>query len=304
MKALVTGCAGFIGSSLVDKLLELGHIVTGVDCFTDYYPRHIKETNLTRAKSYTLFRLLAEDILDIDRFPDVDVVYHLAAQAGVQDSWDNFSSYIRNNIEATQRLLDAYKDNRLVRFIYASSSSVYGTMEVCSEDTTPRPESPYGMTKLAGEHLCQIYRHNYGLPTVCLRYFTVYGHRQRPDMAIHKFVNAILAGNRITVYGNGKQAKDFTYIDDVVKATIQATDSCSPGDIVNIGGGTQISINSLISLIADIIGKDAKVEYEPAQRGDVKSTLADTTKIVKTLGWKPRTPIREGLRKYIKGETR
>ncbi|MBE9593896.1 MAG: NAD-dependent epimerase/dehydratase family protein, partial [Proteobacteria bacterium] len=261
-----TGGAGFIGSHLVDKLLEQRYEVIGIDCFTDYYPRGIKEANISNAlKKLSLsgapphdpaspvraykkplpkknhknakFELIEEDILTMDKFPEVDYIFHLAAQAGVRASWGkSFEIYTRNNVEATQKLLEFYKDREIKKFVYASSSSVYGDAELpMKEDSLLKPVSPYGVTKLAGENLCYLYWKNYNVPTVSLRYFTVYGPRQRPDMGIHKFVKAILEENEITVFGNGTQTRDFTFVDDAVEANILAANNDSVGEVFNVG---------------------------------------------------------------------
>lgn len=302
MRALVTGCAGFIGSHLVDKLLELENEVTGIDCFTDYYPREFKEANISNALKHKNFTLIRESILDVDKFPDADYVFHEAAQAGVRASWGrSFEIYSRNNIEATQRLLEFYKDREIKKFVYASSSSVYGDAELpMKEDSILKPVSPYGVTKLAGENLCYLYWKNYRVPIVSLRYFTVYGPRQRPDMAIHKFVKTILNDEEITIYGDGEQTRDFTYVDDVVEATILAAKADLKGEVFNVGGGSRISVNELIEQIEAIVEHKAKVKYVEKQEGDVKDTLADTSKAGKLLGWKPMTNIDKGLEKYIK----
>lgn len=301
MKVLVTGGAGFIGSHLIDRLLESGYEVIGIDCFTDYYSREIKEANISNALNHRNFELIEEDILEMAEYPEVDYVFHLAAQAGVRASWGkSFEIYTRNNIEVTQRLLEFYKDKKIKKFVYASSSSVYGDAELpMKENNLLKPVSPYGVTKLAGENLCYLYWKNYGVPTISLRYFTVYGPRQRPDMAIHKFVRTILNLNNeeITVYGDGTQTRDFTYIDDAVEATIIAAKSDSDGEVFNVGGGTRISVNELIKKIDDIIGKKANIKYIEKQKGDVRDTLADTSKI-KKLGWKPKVEIKEGLKKF------
>ena len=300
-KALVTGCAGFIGSHLVDKLLELGYEVIGIDCFTDYYPGELKGKNVSNALNHKNFKFVKEDILEMEEFPEVDYVFHLAAQAGVRASWGkSFEIYSRNNIEATQRLLEFYKNRELKKFVYASSSSVYGDAELpMKEDSILKPVSPYGVTKLAGENLCYLYWKNYNVPTVSLRYFTVYGPRQRPDMAIHKFVKAILNDEEITVYGDGKQTRDFTYVDDAVEATILAAEDTIMGEVFNVGGGSRISVNELIEQIEIIVKHETKLKYGEKQRGDVGDTLADTSKAGKLLGWKPMTNIDKGLEKYI-----
>ena len=302
MKALVTGCAGFIGSHLVDKVLSSGYKVIGIDCLTDYYSRAIKEGNIAVALEHKDFEFIEEDILEIDRFPSVDCVFHLAAQAGVRASWgSSFEIYTRNNIEATQKLLEFYKSRKIKKFVFASSSSVYGDAKLpMKEDSILKPVSPYGVTKLAGENLCYLYWKNYNIPTVSLRYFTVYGPRQRPDMAIHKFVRAILDGEEIVVYGDGEQTRDFTYVGDVIEANLLAANSDLVGETFNIGGGSRISVNDLIKLIEKITGKTAKIEYMEKQKGDAKDTLADITKTTKLLKWAPKTKIEEGLRRQMK----
>jgi UDP-glucose 4-epimerase len=301
MKTLVTGCGGFIGSHLVDRLLELGYEVTGIDCFTDYYSREIKEANISNALNHNNFKLIEEDILDMDKFPEVDYVFHLAAQAGVRASWGkSFEIYTRDNIEATQKLLEFYKGRKIKKFVYASSSSVYGDAELpMREDSLLKPVSPYGVTKLAGENLCYLYWKNYNVPTVSLRYFTVYGPRQRPDMAIHKFVKAIFKGEEITIFGDGTQTRDFTYVDDAVEANILAAESDIVGEIFNIGGGSRISVNALIEEIEKLIGKEAKIKYIEKQKGDVRDTWADVSEAREKMRWKPRANIEEGLKKYI-----
>ncbi len=301
MKCLVTGCAGFIGSNLTDQLLEAGHDVTGIDCFTDYYPERIKRQNITSALENSQFVFMKKDLLELNTYPEVDVVFHLAAQAGVRTSWgSDFSIYTRNNIEATQRLLEYYKDNNLTKFVYSSSSSVYGDVPLpMKEDMRLQPVSPYGVTKLAAEHLCYIYWKNFGLPTVSLRYFTVYGPRQRPDMAINKFVTAILNGKSITLYGDGTQTRDFTYVSDIVDANLKAASTGTPGSVFNIGGGSRITVNELIRELERNCNKPAKIQFVEQQKGDVKDTLADIQKADTELGWKPRVPIRVGAKRYV-----
>jgi len=301
MKALVTGCAGFIGSHLVGKLLNLDYKVIGLDCFTDYYSREIKEANISNALNHKNFEFIEEDILEMNVFHDVDYVFHEAAQAGVRASWGkSFEIYTRNNIEATQKLLEFYKDLSIKKFVYASSSSVYGDAELpMREDSLLKPVSPYGVTKLAGENLCYLYWKNYNVPTVSLRYFTVYGPRQRPDMAIHKFVKAIFKGEEITIFGDGTQTRDFTYVDDAVEANILAANNDVVGEVFNVGGGSRISVNELIGMMENIIGKKAKVKYIEKQKGDVRDTWADVSKAKEKLRWKPKANIEEGLKKYI-----
>jgi len=302
MKALVTGGAGFIGSHLVDKLLEQGYEVIGIDCFAEYYAREIKEANMSSALPNKNFKLIEEDILEMNEYPEVDYIFHEAAQAGVRASWGkSFEIYTRNNIEATQKLLEFYKDRKLKKFVYASSSSVYGDAKLpMSEDSLLKPVSPYGVTKLAGENLCYLYWKNYNVPTVSLRYFTVYGPRQRPDMAIHKFVKAISNNKEITVFGDGKQTRDFTFVDDAVEANILAANNDVVGEVLNIGGGSRISVNALIDEIEKIVGKKAKIKYIENQKGDVRDTRADVSKAKKVLGWMPMINIYKGLERHIK----
>jgi len=301
MKMLVTGCAGFIGSHLTDRLLSQGNEVIGIDCFTDYYSRDIKQANIFEALQNGEFKLIEKDILNMENFPDVDVVFHMAAQAGVRASWgESFHTYTRNNIDATQRLLEAYKDSEIKRFVYASSSSIYGNCELpMKEDSMPRPLSPYGVTKLAGEQLCFLYYQNYKLPTVALRYFTVYGPRQRPDMAINKFVKAALQSEKLVIYGDGKQTRDFTYVDDIIDAILAASRKNVAGDVFNIGGGSRISIYDLIEEIGRAIGMAIVAEKSSIQKGDVKDTQADISKADTFLHWAPQINIKQGLRHYI-----
>jgi UDP-glucose 4-epimerase len=301
MKALVTGCAGFIGSHLTDRLLADGYDVTGIDCFTDYYARSIKESNISDAMKNPRFTFIEKDIMDMDAFPEVDYVFHEAAQAGVRASWGkDFDIYTRNNIEATQRLLEWYKNRHITKFVYASSSSVYGDAPLpMREDMRLQPISPYGVTKLAAEHLCYLYWKNFGLPTVSLRYFTVYGPRQRPDMAINKFVKAIMQGNEIILYGDGKQTRDFTFISDAVEANIKAALYTGSGEVINIGGGSRITVIELIRTIEKICQKSAQIQYTEQQKGDAHDTLADVKKANEQLGWKSEISINSGLSQYI-----
>ncbi|MEE8358201.1 MAG: NAD-dependent epimerase/dehydratase family protein [Candidatus Hydrothermarchaeales archaeon] len=296
---LVTGCAGFIGSSVVDELLKSGYSVVGVDAFRDYYSRGLKEKNIEKAAGDSNFSFIDGDILDVD-LPSVDYVVHEAAQAGVRASWGKgFDIYARDNVLVTQRLLEFYKGSDIRMFVYASSSSVYGDSKLpMREDGRLRPVSPYGVTKLAGENLCYLYYKNYDLPTVSLRYFTVYGPRQRPDMAINKFTRSILDGEEIVVFGDGKQTRDFTYVSDVVNATINAMKSNEAGEVFNIGGGSRISVNDLISLLGEALGKDPKVCYGDKQRGDVLDTYADISK-AEHINWRPKITLKEGIGNYV-----
>lgn len=302
MKCLVTGCAGFIGSTLTDSLLGEGHDVIGIDCLTDFYAPSIKMANISGALRNPRFEFLQEDILSRTSFPEVDIVFHLAAQAGVRTSWgSDFAQYSRNNINVTQHLLEYYKKRSLKKFVYASSSSVYGEVPLpMHEDLRPQPVSPYGVTKLAGEHLCYLYWKNYDLPTISLRYFSVYGPRQRPDMAIYKFVQAIWNNNPISMYGDGSQTRDFTYVSDVIDANQKAAVSDIEGSIINIGGGSRISVNDLISIIEEYSDRTAQIRHIQSQSGDVSDTLAEISKAHQELHWIPVVTIRDGIRKYIR----
>lgn len=304
MKALVTGCAGFIGSHLVEKLLDLGFQVTGIDCFTDYYSPEIKRKNIQGFKDNENFELIERDILNVDLntlVGNVDYVFHLAAQPGVRASWGrNFEIYTRNNILVTQRLLEACRDLDIKRFVFASSSSVYGDSRdlPLREESSLKPVSPYGVTKLAAENLCFLYYKNYSIPTVSLRYFTVYGPRQRPDMAFSKFISGILKGEEIRIYGDGNQTRDFTYVSDAVEGTLLGRKG-KPGKVYNIGGGSRISINQAVQIIEELTGKKAKIKYEPSEKGDMRDTWADISKAKEDLGYKPKVDIRTGLKRQI-----
>ena len=304
MKALVTGCAGFIGSHLVERLLEESYHIVGIDCFTDYYSEDMKRKNMEGFKNNENFEFIEKDILNMNLMPvleGVDYVFHLAAQPGVRASWGkNFEVYTRNNILATQRLLEACKGLEIKRFVFASSSSVYGDSRdlPLKESLYPKPVSPYGVTKLAAENLCVLYYKNYGIPVVSLRYFTVYGPRQRPDMAFHKFIKAVLEEKAITIYGDGNQTRDFTYVSDAVNATVLGMKG-KLGEIYNIGGGSRISVNKAIEVIEELTGKKAKIKYEPFQKGDMRDTYADISKAENELGYKPEIDINTGLKKQI-----
>lgn len=301
MKALVTGCAGFIGSHLTNRLLAEGYDVTGIDCFTGYYPKEIKIHNIASALENPRFRLRTTDLLDMTEYPEADIVFHLAAQAGVRASWGtDFTTYTKNNIEVTQRLLEWYKDRKIRKFVYSSSSSVYGDVVLpMREDTRLQPVSPYGVSKLAAEHLCYLYWKTFDVPVITLRYFTVYGPRQRPDMAINKFVTAVMNEVPLVIYGDGTQTRDFTYISDIIDATILATTIESSGHILNIGGGSRITINQLIKELEASCGKQANVQFIERQKGDVNDTLADNRKAKSVLDWNPRISVHEGIRRYV-----
>jgi nucleoside-diphosphate-sugar epimerase len=302
MKALVTGVAGFIGSTLADRLLQQGASVTGIDCFTDYYPRPMKEANLASLRGRSGFRFVESTIQAADLghlLDETTHVFHLAAQAGVRKSWGrDFEIYTTNNIEATQVLLEAAVGRPLERFFYASSSSVYGddTPLPMSETAVPGPLSPYGVTKLAAEHLCSLYHANHGVPCVSVRYFTVYGPRQRPDMAFHKFLRAALTGQPIPLFGDGEQTRDFTFVGDAVTATIAAGTRGVPGRVYNVGGGSRVSVNQVLDLIARIAGHPLDVRREGRQKGDMRDTYADTTRARADLAFAPSVTIEQGLR--------
>ncbi len=301
MLALVTGCAGFIGSHLSERLLEKGYQVRGIDCFLDFYPRSLKEKNLKGLIGRKDFQFIEKNLLDakLDKLVEgVDYVFHLAAQPGVIDSWgENFSIYTKNNVRVTQRLLEACKDRKIEKFIYASSSSVYGSTEELPmrEETPPRPFSPYGVTKLAGEHLCTLYRGNFGIPVVILRYFTVYGPRQRPDMAIYRFLSALAEEKPVEIYGDGKQDRDFTYIDDIIEATILAAHAPLKDGLFNIGGGSRVPLKKLLEIIQKVSGKKLRVISIQAKKGDVPHTHSDNSRAEQVLGYKPKVGLEEGV---------
>jgi UDP-glucuronate 4-epimerase len=302
-RVFVTGCAGFIGSHLTESLLEDGYGVVGVDCFNSNYGRQQKLRNLERAKQWDHFEFLPLDLARgelQDLLEECDLTFHLAAEPGVRPSWGSrFEAYLRNNVLATQHMLDAAKLHPEKRFVYASSSSIYGQAErlPTPEDISPAPMSPYGVTKLGGEHLCGLYRANHGVETVCLRYFTVYGPRQRPDMAIHRCCRAAIDGDSVVIFGDGEQTRDFTFVDDVVEATrAAATASDAVGGTYNIGGGSQISVNQVVSAISEIAGRTLEVDHVERARGDVRDTGADTARARRDLGFAPRTQFEEGVR--------
>jgi nucleoside-diphosphate-sugar epimerase len=301
MKALVTGAAGFIGSHLSGALLEHGAQVIGLDCFTDYYPRAMKESNLAHNRGRQGFRFIEARIQDADLpqvLDGVTHVFHLAAQAGVRKSWGkDFQTYTQNNVEASQQLLEACIGRPLHRFMYASSSSVYGDNAAIPmrEDALPQPLSPYGVTKLAAEQLCYLYFANHGVPTTSVRYFTVYGPRQRPDMGFHRFLRAAIDGDPITLYGDGEQTRDFTFVRDAVAATMAAGDRGVPGRAYNVGGGSRVTINQVLEMIGRIAGKQLDVRREPTQKGDMRDTYADTGLAKADLGFAPSVTLEEGI---------
>jgi UDP-glucose 4-epimerase len=302
MKALVTGAAGFIGSSLSERLISDGAEVVGIDCFTDYYPRADKERNLTELRKAARFRLVEAPLAQTELGPLLDGVthvFHLAAQAGVRKSWGrDFRVYTVNNVEATQLLLEACIARPLERIVYASSSSVYGDdVELpMSEDARLQPVSPYGVTKLAAEHLCYLYFVNHGIPAVSLRYFTVYGPRQRPDMAFRRFFSAAMRDEGLPLYGDGHQTRDFTFVSDAVSATVAAATRGVPGRVYNIGGGSRVEVLDVFELIRQITGRPVRIERIEAQKGDMRNTYADTRRARADLGFAPVVTLEQGLR--------
>jgi nucleoside-diphosphate-sugar epimerase len=302
MKCLVTGAAGFVGSHLAERLLREGHDVVGIDCFVPYYPRWIKERNLSGLLSQTPFRFIEGNLLDVDLpallAQGIECIFHQAAQAGVRASWGKeFADYTSLNILGTQQLLEAAKSHPLHKFVYASSSSVYGDVTTLPmrEDALPKPLSPYGVSKLSAEHLCYLYWKNYGVPTIALRYFTVYGPRQRPDMAFHRFLRLLLDDQPIPIYGDGHQTRDFTFIDDIVEANILASQTLLAGEVFNIGGGTTVTLHEAISVCEEVSGKHAQLDIQPVEKGDVRQTLADVSRATQYLSYRPRVRLHEGL---------
>ena len=301
MNALVTGAAGFIGSHLAERLLAEGATVVGLDCFTDHYARERKEANVAALHAQRRFRFVETSIQAADwpaLLAGTTHVFHLAAQAGVRGSWGrDFGTYTACNVEATQVLLEACRSAALERIVYASSSSVYGDAGELPmrEDARLQPVSPYGVTKLAAEHLCHLYWASYGLPAVSLRYFTVYGPRQRPDMAFHRFLEAVLAGTPIPLYGDGAQTRDFTYVDDAVAATVSAGLRGEPGGVYNIGGGARVSVNDVLALMAHCTGREPVVRREAPRKGDMRDTCADTSRARRDLRFAPSVTLEQGI---------
>ena len=311
MKVVVTGAAGFIGSQLTESLLADGHEVIGVDAFTDYYPRATKEHNLEPSRSHRAFRLVEGRLQDLDLAPlleGVGQVFHLAAQAGVRASWGReFAHYTDHNVLATQRLLEAARAAGGPRVVYASSSSVYGEAPPLPlrEDARCEPVSPYGVSKLAAEHLGLLYQRNFGVPVVSLRYFTVYGPRQRPDMAFHRFLKAARDGEPIHVFGDGGQTRDFTFVSDIVGATRAAADSGRPGGVYNVGGGERVVLNQVLRQIEDVTGRRLTVIRDEVQKGDMRDTFADTTAARRDLGFRSTVALAQGLERewaWIRGQ--
>jgi nucleoside-diphosphate-sugar epimerase len=306
MRSVVTGAAGFVGSHLTEHLLAEGDEVVGIDSFTDYYDPRIKERNLEAVLDHDRFTLHRDDLLTADLaalFEGADVVYHLAGQPGVRPSWGaEFATYVSRNVLATQKVLEAARAVGLPKLVYASSSSVYGDAESypTSETLRPQPVSPYGVTKLAAEHLCELYRINFGLPTVSLRFFTVYGPRQRPDMAFSRLISAGVRGELFELYGTGEQTRDFTYVGDIVRALRSSAVSDFTG-VANIGGGSRTSMNEVLQIVADVAGEPI-VRRLAKQQGDVRDTAADTQRAREGFGYVPQVGLREGLAAMAEAE--
>ena len=304
-RVLVTGAGGFVGSHLAERCLDRGWRVTAVDSLAPYYDERVKRANLEKLLASPDCELLEADITDLDLpdvLGDVDVVFHLAAQAGVRTSWGtSFDTYTHSNVTAFQRLLEAAKGSNVSRFVYGSSSSVYGDAErlPTPEDSVLRPVSPYGATKAIGENLAYLYFKSYGLETVGLRYFTVYGPRQRPDMAFHRLILAALTDQQFVLFGNGEQTRDFTFVHDAVAATLAAAERGEPGTLYNIGGGSRVSMNHVTAEIGGLLDVEPRVRRVGSQRGDTRDTSADTSRAKRDLGFQPGTALRDGLRDQI-----
>jgi UDP-glucuronate 4-epimerase len=308
MSALVTGAAGFIGSHLSERLLGDGVEVRGVDRLSDYYDVELKRANLGLLETQPGFTFTEGDLNEIDLgslLDGVDVVFHLAAQPGVRASWGReFEIYLADNLLATQRLLEEARHHELRRFVFASSSSIYGDAEhfPTKETDTPAPVSPYGVTKLAAEHLARQYFRGFGVPTVALRYFTIFGPRQRPDMAFNRFIRAGLDGEQIAVFGDGLQERDFTYVSDAVEATVAAGDRGAPGGAYNVAGGNAATVADVIEILGGLLGGELAVDHQPAVVGDARKTGADTSSAREDLGYSPAVPLEEGLRLQVEAE--
>lgn len=298
MNCLVTGAAGFIGSHLCEELLLRGHQVLGLDAFIPYYPRPYKDANLVGLLHQPRFRFVEADLrtADLDALLDgTDVVFHLAAMAGLPRSWTDFDLYQSCNLTATHRLLEAARRlDALHRFVHVSTSSVYGRYGSGDESLPTRPISPYGVTKLAAEQLCRAHADEHGLPVVILRYFSVYGPRQRPDMGYHRFIDAMLRGLPVTVNGDGLQVRGNTFVGDAIDATIASLDA-PVGEVYNVGGGETANVWEILAKLEAILGCRAIIRREPARPGDQRITGADTTKLTRHLGWRPRVNLDEGL---------
>jgi nucleoside-diphosphate-sugar epimerase len=305
MRALVTGVAGFIGSHLAERLVNSGASVLGVDSFTTYYDPELKRANVAGLAGLDAFTLVEGDLRDMDlgdTLAGVDVVYHLAAQPGVRRSWGReFEIYLNENLLALQLLLEAVRSAQISRLVFASSSSIYGDAErfPTPEAASPRPVSPYGVTKLAGEHLCHLYFSRFGVPIVMLRYFTVYGPRQRPDMAFSRFIEAAARDQEIEVFGDGEQSRDFTYVEDAVGATMAAASKGRPGAVYNVAGGSQATVGEVIERLEDLLGRGVRVRHLPPVPGDARHTSADIASARRDLGYAPSVRLEDGLARQV-----
>ncbi len=313
MHCIVTGAAGFIGSTLSERLIREGHTVKGIDCFTSYYGREAKERNLAVLRDSKNFEFVEEDLVNTNisaLIDGADWLFHQAGQPGVRASWGReFDQYTHSNIAATQRLLEGLKENlqngssvtkNVKSLVYASSSSVYGNAESypTKETFVPHPVSPYGVTKLAAEHLMCLFASEFSVPTVSLRYFTVFGPRQRPDLAFHRFIRAALQKEEIPLYGDGEQTRDFTFVDDIVSANILAAKKGKPGQVFNIGGGNYASVNQVLSILETALGH-LRVRRMDKMPGDMKHTKADTSRAQEALGFAPTVNLETGLKRQI-----
>ncbi|MCY7298579.1 MAG: NAD-dependent epimerase/dehydratase family protein [Ilumatobacteraceae bacterium] len=306
MRAVVTGAAGFIGSTLAARLLDDGWSVRGIDSFTDYYDPAAKRRNVAPLLTRAGFELVEGDLAVIPAVPLIDgadVLFHQAAQPGVRSSWaDGFAIYDEANIRVTQRLLEAARQTALQRLVFASSSSVYGNpTRVPTLETEPlHPFSPYGVTKLAGEHLCRAYADNFDLPVTILRYFTVYGPQQRPDMATYRLIEAARRGTPFPLYGDGSQVRDFTYVDDIAAANVLAGQaSLTHGEVLNVAGGSSTRLRDLVEMVGAAVGAEVDIDWQAAQAGDVQQTGGDVRKAAEMLGWAPRVSLAAGIERQV-----
>ncbi len=297
---LITGAAGFIGSHLAERCLAHGWRVTGVDSFTDYYDEQLKRRNVASALEHPRYELIEGDLLELELEEPVNSagsIFHLAAQPGVRTSWERFELYVRQNVTSTVRLLELARSARADRVIIASSSSVYGDAETLPsrEELSPRPVSPYGVTKVAAEHLAHAYWRNFGVPTVCLRYFTVFGPRQRPDMAFNRLISGALAGEPFEVYGDGRQTRDFTFVADAITGTVTASERARPGSTYNIGGGSRRSVQDVLETLGALLGRPVERTYGEERPGDARDTAADISRARLELGYEPSFAFDRGL---------
>jgi UDP-glucuronate 4-epimerase len=308
MNCLVTGGAGFIGSHLCEYLLAKGHAVVTIDSFNDYYDPRIKRRNLEPLRNRPGFTLIEADILNMERLHSVfndftfDAVIHLAARAGVRPSIAQPLLYEQVNVQGTLHLLEMARQFEVPRFIFGSSSSVYGEnrkVPFSEEDPVDNPISPYAATKKAGELICYTYHHLYGIKVSCLRFFTVYGPRQRPDMAIHKFTQLIAAGQKVPMYGDGTTKRDYTFYTDIIDGIYRSLEHCSAYHIYNLGESRTVELRTLIDLISKNLGKEARIERLPMQPGDVPITYADISRVQRELGYRPQVDIEQGIHKFV-----